>query len=206
MIKLRSSPTLLYPYRTVLLSEHGTIQVWDLGAEGTVSPRSRRNYRGDGRGGVRLSGTIRIEAEAWQTMLAHACRGYPVECCGALLGRLDAGQKTVTLAVPLENRFPGPQQRRYAIQPEDLLEADRAARRQGLRLLGIYHSHPDCEAYFSATDLENSCPWYSFVVLSIRGGRFDHARSWRPNAEQSAAEEEELAHPTGRTEPELTPT
>jgi len=149
---------------------------------------------------------IRIEAEAWQAMLDYACRGYPVECCGALLGRSDAGQKTVRLAVPLENRFPGPQQRRYAIRPEELLEADREARRQGLRLVGIYHSHPDCEAYFSATDLENSCPWYSFVVLSIRGGQFDHARSWRPNAGQSTAEEEELVCPTGRVEAGPTPT
>ena len=50
-------------------------------------------------------------------------------------------------------------------------------------------------AYFSETDLKNSCPWYSFIVLSIRGGRFDNARSWLPNPEQTEAESEELSHP-----------
>jgi proteasome lid subunit RPN8/RPN11 len=61
-------------------------------------------------------------------------------------------------------------------------------------LVGIYHSHPDCDAYFSETDLKNSCPWYSFVVLSIRNGAFDHANSWLPDAEQTKAEREELSY------------
>jgi len=98
--------------------------------------------------------------------------------------------------VPLENAYHGSQKDRYQIRPEDLLAADRQARRAGLELIGIYHSHPDCDAYFSETDLKNSCPWYSFVVVSIREGRFDHAKSFRPNADQTAAEPEELSHPS----------
>jgi len=78
---------------------------------------------------------------------------------------------------------------------EDLLEADKKARAAGLDLIGIFHSHPDCDAYFSKTDLENSCPWYSFVVLSVKGGKFDHANSFLPNAEQTIAEKEELIWP-----------
>jgi proteasome lid subunit RPN8/RPN11 len=61
-------------------------------------------------------------------------------------------------------------------------------------LIGIYHSHPDCDAYFSETDLKNSCPWYSFVVLSIQGGAFHHANSWLPNFEQTEAAKEELTY------------
>ena len=71
-------------------------------------------------------------------------------------------------AVPLENAFEGAQAARYELRPEDLLAADKAARARGMDLIGIYHSHPDCDAYFSETDLKNSCPWYSFVVLSIK--------------------------------------
>lgn len=138
---------------------------------------------------------IRIEREAWDVMIAHAAETYPRECCGALLGARNDIQKHVRVAVPLENVTEGPKRSRYELRPEDLLRADQHARREGLVLLGIYHSHPDCEAYFSETDLKNSCPWYSFVVLSIKGGEFDHANSWLPNAEQTAAEEEELIHP-----------
>lgn len=137
---------------------------------------------------------IRIEAEPWHVMLAHARETYPNECCGAMLGQLDDGSKIVRVAMPLENAFAGAKAARYELRPEDLLAADRAARERKLDLIGIYHSHPDCDAYFSTTDLKNSCPWYSFVVLSIRKGEFDHANSWLPNADQTEAAKEELSY------------
>ena len=139
-------------------------------------------------------GMIEIDPVAWQVMVAHAESKFPDECCGAMLGRI-AGQKHVTAAVPLENAYAGAQGARYELRPEDLLEADRKARAAGLDLIGIFHSHPDCDAYFSKTDLENSCPWYSFIVLSIKGGKFDHANSFLPNADQTDAPKEELLWP-----------
>ena len=69
-----------------------------------------------------------------------------------------------------------------------------AVERAGEELVGIYHSHPDCDAYFSTTDLKNSCPWYSFVVLSVKSGEFDHANSWLPNVDQTEAAKEELIY------------
>ena len=137
---------------------------------------------------------IRIEPAPWGEMVKHARSTYPNECCGAMLGAIDDGGKLVREAVALENAHQGPQQSRYELRPEDLLAAERAARQRGLELIGIYHSHPDADAYFSETDLKNSCPWYSFVVLSIKKGAFDHANSWLPDADQTRAEKEELEH------------
>ena len=138
---------------------------------------------------------IEIESQPWQQMVAHAEATFPNECCGALLGATDENGKTVTVAMPLDNAAERSQRAYYELRPEDLLRADREARAQKLDLIGIYHSHPDCDAYFSQTDLKNSCPWYSFVVLSIKSGRFDHANCWLPNAEQTHAEKEELLWP-----------
>jgi len=137
---------------------------------------------------------IHIKSEAWQNMVEHARAAYPQECCGAMLGAVDDGNKSVTIAVPLENAYQGARENRYELRPEDLRNADKAARSRGMDLVGIYHSHPDCDAYFSETDLKNSCPWYSFVVLSIRKGAFDHANSWLPDADQTRAEREELSY------------
>ena len=137
---------------------------------------------------------IRIESEPWEAMVAHARQTYPNECCGAMLGSIDAAGKTVRVALPLENAFEGVQAARYELRPQDLLAADKAAHERHMDLIGIYHSHPDCGAYFSQTDLRNSCPWYSFVVLSIQKGEFHHANSWLPNAEQTAAAQEELIY------------
>ena len=138
---------------------------------------------------------IKIESGAWQTMVDHAQSTFPDECCGVMVGSIDGDNKLVTTAFALENAYKGAQEDRYEIRPEDLLAADKNARAQGLDLIGIFHSHPDCDAYFSKTNLENSCPWYSFVVLSIKGGTFDHANSFLPNADQTAAEKEELIWP-----------
>ena len=137
---------------------------------------------------------IKIEPGAWQLMVAHAKEKFPNECCGVMIGSADGDAKVITQAIAMENAYTGAQVDRYQIRPEDLLEADRGARKSGLDLIGIFHSHPDCDAYFSKTDLENSCPWYSFVVLSIKNGEFDHAHSFLPNAEQTAAEKEELVY------------
>jgi len=143
----------------------------------------------------------RIEKDAWEEMLAHAAGAYPNECCGAMLGRRQAGVEQVSLAVPLENVSRGPLGCRYEIRPQDLLRTEDMARDQGLTSIGIYHSHPDANAYFSETDLKNSCPWFTFVVLSVRGGRFDHARGYRPNLERTRAEPEPLFYPNGDSSP-----
>ncbi len=137
---------------------------------------------------------IRIQPEPWAAMVAHARASYPDECCGAMLGSTDGDAKIVRQAIALENAFEGAQAARYELRPADLLAADKAARERQMDLIGIYHSHPDCDAYFSATDLKNSCPWYSFVVLSIQRGEFHHANCFLPNVDQTDAPKEELIY------------
>ena len=136
---------------------------------------------------------IVIQTKPWQAMILHAERVYPNECCGAMLGHQQGERKIVTEAIPLENSSQREQREHYEIKPEDLLAADRAARQRGLDLIGIFHSHPDCDAYFSETDLKNSCPWYSFVVLSIKNGKFDHGNSFIPDLDQTRADREEIS-------------
>jgi proteasome lid subunit RPN8/RPN11 len=138
---------------------------------------------------------IKINQNAWDAMVAHAESTFPNECCGAMIGTIEGDVKQVTLAEVIENAYEGAQGARYELRPEDLLAADKKARAAGMDLIGIFHSHPDCDAYFSKTDLENSCPWYSFVVISVKNGKFDHANSFLPNAEQTEAPKEELIWP-----------
>ena len=135
---------------------------------------------------------LRIARIPFSIMKAHAEAAYPNECVGAMLGRAGKDAKCVTLAMPLENSAEGTQTAFYQLSNDSLLAADKAARQMGLDMIGIYHSHPDADAYFSETDLKHSCPWYSFVVLSVKSGRYDHANSWLPDFEQTRADREEL--------------
>lgn len=133
---------------------------------------------------------IRITKEAWDRMVAHVEGTYPKEGCGVMVGTGE----NVTAAIPLANAYSGPQEDFFTIDPEDLRAADEQARKGGAGVLGIFHSHPDCDAYFSKRDLEHSCPWFSYVVLSIKQGRFDHANSYRPDFDQTEAPKEELIY------------
>ncbi len=135
---------------------------------------------------------LRIERIPFAIMRAHAEAAYPDECVGAMLGKAGPDGKSVEMTMPLPNSAEGSQRAFYELSNESLMAADAAARKMGLDLIGVYHSHPDADAYFSETDLKNSCPWYSFVVLSVRGGRYDHANSWLPDFEQTRAEREDL--------------
>ena len=138
---------------------------------------------------------LRIDPAPWREMVQHAEATYPNECVGVMLGLTHDDAKTVQTALRMENVNPGSQRDRYVLDSRDLLAADAEARRRGLDVIGIYHSHPDCDAYFSSTDLKNSCPWYSFVVLSVQQGRYHHANSWLPDADQTRADREDLILP-----------
>jgi len=133
---------------------------------------------------------IRIEKQAWDTMVSHAESTFPKEGCGVMLGN----EGIVHQAVPLPNVYSGPQEDFFVMDPQDLHRVDLEGRKNGFEVLGVFHSHPNCDAYFSKRDLENSCSWFSYVVLSIKNGRFDHANSYRPDFDQKEAPKEELIY------------
>jgi len=140
---------------------------------------------------------IKIEEPAWRVMLEHAIQAYPRECCGILLGREDLlGGRAVVAAVACGNAYDGDQSDRFLIDPHDQIAADRRARSEGLDVLGFFHSHPDHPVYFSETDLKNSWPWYSNVVMSIQKGVFSGAGAFRADEAQNIATPEELSHPS----------
>ena len=129
-----------------------------------------------------------------ERMRRHGEETYPHECCGFMLGSAEDGMQRIVEIRSQANERTESRENRFLITPDQFKAAESAARKAGLQLVGIYHSHPDCGAYFSATDLKNSCPWYSFVVLSIQKGEFDHANSFLPNFDQTDAPKEELTY------------
>ena|SRR4030081_3591329 len=133
---------------------------------------------------------LRVEKDAWEQMVSHAEKTYPKECCGVMLG----SDQVVREAVPVPNSYTGAQEDFFVMDPKDLIRVDELARQKGLETVGIFHSHPDCDAYFSKRDLEHSCSWFSYVILSIKSGRFDHANSYRPDFDQKEAPKEELIY------------
>src|SRR6201984_3157762 len=140
--------------------------------------------------------TLRLSTEIVAKIRAHGAETYPHECCGALLGRdsnavLESGRGTkapareVLQLFPLVNRRDDSPRNRFSVTAEDVLEAEKAAREQGLEVVGWYHSHPDHPARPSEYDRDHAWPWYSYIIVSVQNGAPQHMTSWRLNDDRA---------------------
>jgi proteasome lid subunit RPN8/RPN11 len=118
----------------------------------------------------------------------HGRETYPHECCGALLGRGGV----VTEACALPNTTDEGPRRRFLVRPADYRAAEDRATREGVELLGFYHSHPDHPARPSQYDLDHAWPVFSYVILSVAGGAPEEMTSWRLSADRARFVEETL--------------
>ncbi len=145
----------------------------------------------------------------------HGARDYPNECCGFLVGtahpptsdigagggitsappELGTGRiDTVTVArvVPADNtRLDAPRDR-FEIDPAELVKVDRAARAEGLGVVGFYHSHPDAPARPSEYDREHAWPGYCYAIVSVQGGLPMDLKNWRLRDDRSRFDEDPI--------------
>ena len=122
---------------------------------------------------------LRLSPENWARICEHAGRDYPSECCGILLRAADGACEVRPCAniqdrLHRENPEEYPRDSRTAYQIDDPLILDKAARSG--QLAGIYHSHIDCDAYFSEKDRTDAMIWGEpvypgviYLVLSVHG-------------------------------------
>jgi proteasome lid subunit RPN8/RPN11 len=136
---------------------------------------------------------IRVKSEHLEGIRRQGEASWPYECCGLLLGRLDAAEKTLVELYPVENaREDGAQHNRFLIPPSKLQEGEKAARQRRLEVLGFFHSHPEAEARPSAFDLEHAWPFYSYLIVSVKQRRATELNSWRMLEDRSRFEAEQI--------------
>ena len=105
---------------------------------------------------------------------------YPNECCGIILGEIDDnGAKKAKRVTAINNsREDNEQYHRFLITPEDMLLAEQTARAAKLEIIGFYHSHPDHPSAPSGYDKDHALPFYSYVIVSVDGGKAQVLTSW----------------------------
>ncbi len=135
--------------------------------------------------GIRRSNMDRI--------VAQAEREFPYECCGFIIG--DSSSEKVRPITNIQNAqhakdpsaFPRDARTAFLMDPKEHLAVMREIDDRKLALKIVYHSHPDHEAYFSATDRRQACsfdpdypdyPETAYVVMSIMGGKFNRAAAF----------------------------
>jgi proteasome lid subunit RPN8/RPN11 len=137
--------------------------------------------------------TVSIRRANFAAIKAQAEREYPYECCGFVIG--DAATEEVRPIPNIQNQkhaadpaaYPRDARTAYLMEPGAQLAVLNEIDRRGLELKIVYHSHPDHDAYFSATDRRQACafdpnepdyPGTAYVVLSVTQGRFSRAAAF----------------------------
>jgi len=123
---------------------------------------------------------LRIDQTCYHQLRRHGEETYPHECCGVLLGRVEADdQRLVTSVARAGNTRTDSPQNRYNIDPRELIAIQRQAREQGLDIVGFYHSHPDHPARWSSTDLADA-HWLgcSYVITGVEKGQARETNSF----------------------------
>jgi proteasome lid subunit RPN8/RPN11 len=136
---------------------------------------------------------LSISAQLLQKIQAHGEAAYPEEGAGFLLGTVEGEQRQVRALLELTNaREDAARHNRYLLTAEDYLRGEQAAVRQGLDVVGVFHSHPDHPNQPSEFDREWALPWFSYIITSVQQGRAAGSRSWRLMEDRSRFEEEEI--------------
>jgi proteasome lid subunit RPN8/RPN11 len=131
---------------------------------------------------------LTITKQEWLELRQHGEKTYPHECCGVLLGTLEAdGTKIVQASVRCENQRSDSPHNRYFIDPGALVRIQREARQRELDIVGFYHSHPQHPAAWSPTDLEEA-HWTgcSYVITSVMDGIATETNSFELLAENDS--------------------
>jgi [CysO sulfur-carrier protein]-S-L-cysteine hydrolase len=144
-----------------------------------------------------------ITRASLDAIVAQAEREFPYECCGFIIG--EGAVEEVRPIANIQNlkhseipaAFPRDARTAFLMDPKEHLAVLNEIDRRKLKLLMVYHSHPDHDAYFSATDRAQACsfdpaepdyPDTVYIVMSIRGGKFARvaAFGWDARAKEFA--------------------
>lgn len=129
---------------------------------------------------------IRVPKHILTDIRSHGERTFPNECCGIIFGTIDetgidgiTSIKTAAELRPIENEFDdGEKYHRFLITEEQMLGAELYARKKGLEIVGIYHSHPNCASVPSEYDRSHAVPVYSFLITSIQNAKSVDVQNW----------------------------
>jgi len=126
---------------------------------------------------------------------AHGAASYPHEGCGLLLGETVNGDNIVRAVRPLPNVWPVEDEKpeRFRIDPADWRDVELEVLSEGLDVVGVFHSHPDCPPVASPRDVAWAAfAGYSYLITQVVAGTPGLSRSWQLLPDRSGFVEEQI--------------
>ena len=114
-------------------------------------------------------------------LIEHSKRELPNEVCGILVGRCVGeikGGRKVKMVYQMTNTDRSSST--FFMNPKEQLKVMKEIRNLGLEMVGIYHSHPETEAYPSMRDVEFAYyPGVSYLIISLKDKDNPSIRSFK---------------------------
>jgi len=132
-----------------------------------------------------FAATVVLSTDLYERIRQEGIAAWPAECCGVLVGRLEGDRRVVTNLYPQSNERDDSPHDRFLISPQMILQAEKQALKEGVDILGYYHSHPDCAAMPSRYDQDHAWPFYSYIIVSIRNRLPAEMTSWQLTDDRS---------------------
>ena len=111
-------------------------------------------------------------------MIAHAKKIAPIESCGYLAGK----NKSISKFYPMTNIDNSNEH--FSFDPKEQFRVVKDARKEGVELLSVYHSHPESPARLSAEDIRlfnDPNPVYLIVSLMSNNVSINGFKVKKPN-------------------------
>lgn len=138
---------------------------------------------------------MKIRRQDLEVIYAQARQEYPAECCGILTAADADAPSQVHRCRNIQDelhakdpeQYPREARIAYFIDPQELFQVVSGAEKSGGTVTGFYHSHIDCDAYFSDEDKERAMAWdepaypdavYVVVAVYADGIRATKAFGW----------------------------
>ncbi len=125
--------------------------------------------------------SCRIHNTATGVINTSAEHHYPDEACGLLLGILTDHGWRIDEAHAVTNINTERAADRFILDPATYQAVDRQLRGSGREIIGIYHSHPDCPAKPSPTDLANAWEGFAYIIVSTYASHAIDMQCWTLN-------------------------
>jgi proteasome lid subunit RPN8/RPN11 len=136
---------------------------------------------------------LRLKTEFFQMLMGHAQELFPYECCGVLVGRVEADEKIVSEVCKTTNVVAGEREDWFNIEPKELMTIFQRVAEEEKDILGFYHSHPNGSPNPSRSDLEHvSWSFYSYVIVGLDNKGEGEVKSWLFDEDKREFEEEKL--------------
>ncbi|MFV1860047.1 MAG: M67 family metallopeptidase [Anaerolineales bacterium] len=136
---------------------------------------------------------LTIPGPVMDEIRGHGEKLYPEEGAGLILGSTEGEHRAARRVLPMPNHFnSGERNRRYLLDPQEILQAEELAEQLGLEVIGIFHSHPDHPPAPSQYDLDWAVPWYVYLITRVEQGGASESRAWRMLEDHTRMVEEVL--------------